>query len=193
MNPKPLLLAGILSLALVTLGQVFWNASEAQEKTTQREGGKGTKARVVEEEGPAGHQTIGIDESTIVEPSGKELTLLFSALMAWNYEPESNSPPPEKIKSLQGRRVRLTGFMFPLQEGKFIRYFCLLRTTQTCCYGPRPQFNQYVFVEMEKPTEFHRLDPVSCVGTFRVEPSPKEGYIYRIEGKGCEPISREAK
>jgi hypothetical protein len=79
--------------------------------------------------------------------------------------------------------------MYPLQQGDSIQYFCLLRTTQTCCYGPRPQFNQYVFVEMMTPTPFHRLDPVSCAGTFRVEPAPDEGYIYRIEGQNCESIS----
>ena len=193
MNPKTLLIAGILSWALVTLEPGFWNVSESQEKAAKTENGKGTKAQVVEEKGPSGHQTIGIDESTVVEPSGKEPTLHFSALMAWDYKPESNSPPPEKIKSLHGRKVRITGFMFPLQEGKSIQYFCLLRTTQTCCYGPRPQFNQYVFVEMAKPTEFYRLDPVSCVGVFRVEPTPKEGFIYRMEGRSCEPISREVK
>ena len=81
--------------------------------------------------------------------------------------------------------------MYPLQQGDAIQYFCLLRTTQTCCYGPRPQFNQYVFVEMDKPTPFHRLDPVACVGKFRVEPTPDEGYIYRMVGEKCESISRK--
>jgi hypothetical protein len=45
---------------------------------------------------------------------------------------------------------------------------------------------------MESPTRFYRLDPVSCVGNFRVEPTPDEGYIYRIEGQNCESISAKA-
>ena len=82
----------------------------------------------------------------------KETPLTFKTLMNWDYDVANNSPAPEIVKKLDGRKVRLTGFMYPLQEGKSIQYFCLLRTTQTCCYGPRPQYNQYVFVEMEKPT-----------------------------------------
>lgn len=189
MKTRPLL-AVILILVIASLGPGFWYVCESQEKAAKRDDIKGNKVGVVEEEGPAGHQTIGIDESSILEDSGKELLLRFSSLMTWDYKPESNSPPPEKIKKLHGRTIRLTGFMFPLQEGKSIQYFCLLRTTQTCCYGPRPQYNQYVFVEMAKPTEFHRLDPISCVGTFKVEPTPQEGFIYRLEGKNCETLSK---
>jgi len=109
--------------------------------------------------------------------------------MTWEYEADNDTRPPEKVAKLDGRKVKLTGFMYPLQQGDSIQYFCLLRTTQTCCYGPRPQFNQYVFVEMVTPTPFYRLDPVSCVGKFKVEPTPEEGFIYRIEGEKCESIS----
>ncbi len=109
--------------------------------------------------------------------------------MIWEYDADNDTPPPEKVEKLDGRKVKLTGFMYPLQQGDSIQYFCLLRTTQTCCYGPRPQFNQYVFVEMDAPTPFYRLDPVSCVGKSRVEPTPDEGYIYRIEGEKCESTS----
>jgi hypothetical protein len=189
MKTKPLL-AVIVVLAVAVLGPGLWNGSEAQENATQKEDSKGNKVGVVDETGPAGHQTIGIDESTISGDSGEELLLRFSTLMTWDYQPEGNPPPPEKVKRLNGRTVHLTGFMYPLQEGNSIQYFCLLRTTQTCCYGPRPQYNQYVFVEMAKPTEFHRLDPISCVGTFKVEPSPQEGFIYRLEGQSCETLSK---
>lgn len=178
----------ILIFAIASMGLGLWNSSESQEKPTQREVIKGDKVRVIEEKGPAGHKTIGIDENTILEDYGKEFLLRFSTLMAWDYKPENNFSPPEEIKSLDGRTVRITGFMFPLQEGKTIQYFCLLRTTQTCCYGPRPQFNQYVFVEMEKTIPFHRLAPVSCAGVFRVDPSPDEGFIYRMEGKSCREV-----
>jgi hypothetical protein len=68
-----------------------------------------------------------------------------------------------------------------------MRVFCLLRSTQTCCYGPRPQYNQYVFVEMPKPARFERLAPVVVEGKFIVDPKPDEGYIYRMEGQSVRP------
>jgi len=181
----------IFTMALLCLGQGLWQVSDAQDKEGEKADSKGTKVQVTEEKGPAGHKTIGIDESSIVEEAGRELPLTFSTLMTWKYEVGNNPSPPENVTKLDGRNVRLTGFMYPLQEGKSIQYFCLLRTTQTCCYGPRPQYNQYVFVEMQKPTTFYRLDPVSCMGKFRVDPAPDEGFIYRMEGKACEPVGRK--
>jgi hypothetical protein len=163
-----------------------------QHKKDDTTKGKTSGVIIKEEKGPSGHSTIGIDENSIDIDPTQTLALTFASLMRWEYDADSDTPPPEKVAELDGRRVRLTGFMYPLQQGDPIQYFCLLRTTQTCCYGPRPQFNQYVFVEMDAPTQFYRLDPVSCAGTFRVEPMPDEGYIYRIEGEKCEAISKKS-
>ena len=116
-----------------------------------------------------------------------------TAFMTWDYDVSTNPQPPEDIKKANGRKIKLIGFMYPLQQGKSIQYFCLLRTTQTCCYGPRPQYNQYVFVEMKTPTSFHRLDPVSCTGKLRVEPTPDEGFIYRMEGETCSVVYKKGK
>lgn len=147
--------------------------------------------RIQKEKGPAGHSTIGIVESAIEQDTTKTLRLSFSKLMSWEYEAQKDTPAPDMIAKLDGRKVKITGFMYPLQQGTKIQYFCLLRTTQTCCYGPRPQYNQYIFVEMGAPTPFFRLDPVACAGTFNVEPNPDEGYIYRLEGETCNAVSEK--
>jgi hypothetical protein len=172
-----------LALTLAPLGD--WDLSEAQQKEEK----KGSKVRIIEEKGPAGHKTIGIDESSLGEDAGKEMILTFTSLMKWEYDAKKNSSPPESVKKLDGRKVRIMGFMYPLQEGANIQNFCLLRSTQTCCYGPKPQYNQYIFVEMAKPTQFRRVDPVSCVGVLKVNPSPDEGFIYRMEGISCQAVA----
>ena len=181
------------SLVLIILNPWILRISGAQEATNKAKNKEKGEIVIRKETGPSGHSTIGIDESSIETASKKALALTFSNLMTWKYDADGNSPPPEKIKKLDGRKVKLVGFMYPLQQGDSIQYFCLLRTTQTCCYGPRPQFNQYVFVEMQTSTRFHRLDPVSCEGKFRVEPTPEEGYIYRVEGEKCETVSGKDK
>ena len=176
----------VLSVAVAMMcvgGMTLTTAQGADKKTeTVEQGGVVIK----KEKGPAGHATIGIVEDALDLEKVKETPLTFKTLMNWDYDVRNNSPAPEIVQKLDGRKVRLTGFMYPLQEGKEIQYFCLLRSTQTCCYGPRPQYNQYVFVEMDKPTTFYRLDPVSCVGRFKVDPAPDEGFIYRMEGMTCE-------
>jgi hypothetical protein len=182
---KRLLLSLLLGLALALAPLGGWDLSKAQQKEEK----KRNKVRIIEEKGPAGHKTIGIDESSIGEDAGKEVPLTFTSLMKWEYDAKRNSSPPESVKKLDGRKVRIIGFMYPLQEGANIQNFCLLRSTQTCCYGPKPQYNQYIFVEMVKPTQFRRLDPVSCVGLLRVNPSPDEGFIYRMEGISCQAVA----
>jgi hypothetical protein len=180
---KRLFLTLLLGLALAP--GLLGDFSEAQQKEEK----KGSEVRIIEEKGPAGHKTIGIDESSFGEDVGKEMRLTFASLMKWEYDAKKNSSPPESVKRLDGRKIRITGFMYPLQEGANIQKFCLLRSTQTCCYGPKPQYNQYIFVEMVKPTQFYRLDPVSCVGLLGVDPSPDEGFIYRMEGISCQAVA----
>lgn len=176
------LLSG-LALSLALAGA--WGPSHAQ----QGEGRKRGKVRVFEEEGPAGHKSIGVDESSLGEDPGKETPVTFASLMEWEYDAGENSQPPERVKRLDGRKVRIVGFMYPLQGGEKIKTFAIIRSTQTCCYGPRPQYNQYILVEMVKPVQFRRFDPVSCVGVFRVDPSPDEGFIYRMEGESCRAVA----
>ena len=72
---------------------------------------------------------------------------------------------PKAIQALSGHTVSCIGFMYPLEAGSKIKEFCLLRSTQTCCYGPRPQFNQYLLVECRKPVSFERFAPIIVQGS----------------------------
>jgi hypothetical protein len=144
---------------------------------------------LVQDEGyQAGHYTIGINEKALQRDAQ---TLLFSTLKKWRFEPERPSPAPQEVLENDNRLVKVTGFMYPLQSGAQINTFCLLRSTQTCCYGPKPQYNQYVLVEMDHPVPFERLRPIEVAGTFFVEPRPEDGYIYRMEGKSLKTPDKE--
>ena len=136
-----------------------------------------------------GHRTIGIDEAS-TSPDG-ELFLRFTTLGQWEYDPKSPSPCPRAVQELSGRDISCIGFMYPLEAGSELKTFCLLRSTQTCCYGPRPQYNQYLLVEMKSPVTFERLTPVIVKGKFYPDPQPEQGYIYRMEGKSVTPVRDE--
>ncbi len=134
-----------------------------------------------------GHTTIGIDEKS--RKTEKMSLVRFALLGEWNYDPKAPADAPAGIRELAGKDVSCVGFMYPLEPGTTIRSFCLLRTTQTCCYGPRPQYNQYLLVEMKQSVKFERMKPVIVEGTFFADPQPSQGYIYRIEGKSLIPVS----
>jgi len=131
----------------------------------------------------AGHNTIGIDETAAGSAAGA--LLRFATLGEWPFDPKAPAPCPPSVQAWNGRDVTCVGFMYPLEPGAALRSFCLLRTTQTCCYGPRPQYNQYLLVEMKSPTPFERLRPVLVRGRFVVDPQPDQGFIYRLEGTAC--------
>ena len=125
----------------------------------------------------------GHDSLQIGEQARRSGYLYFNTLESWAYSRESPTPCPQSVMAANGSKVKLTGFMFPLQDADNLTIFALLRSTQTCCYGPRPQYNQYVFVEMAQPVKFERLAPVVVEGRFFVDPKPDQGYIYRMEGE----------
>jgi hypothetical protein len=128
------------------------------------------------ETGPGGHATIGV-----METAASGSTLTFALLGKWQYHPSGSVPCPPEIAAHDGTTASLVGFMYPLAQGDRIKVFCLLRNTQTCCFGPRPQFNQYLFVETKEPVAFERRRPIQVRGHFKVDPEPTQGYIYRFE------------
>ena len=142
------------------------------------------------ETNPLGHTFIGIEEKI---QSGEGSTVLhFALLEQWVYTPQLPPPCPSGLSKLNDKEVTCVGFMYPLEEGNSIKTFCLMRTTQTCCYGPRPQYNQYLLVEMKTPVKFERMAPVAVKGKFIIDPQPSQGYIYRIEGSKVVSAADEA-
>lgn len=148
---------------------------------TSTSGNAALEIGIGSEKGVEGHNTIGIDENTLKSSAHRNF-LHFTTLGGWNYNIDAKTPCPQAIQELSGHDFDCVGFMYPLQTGDKIKDFCLLRSTQTCCYGPRPQFNQYILVEMKEPVKFQRMSPVMISGKFFVEPRPDDGYIYRMEG-----------
>lgn len=174
-------------LALIT-GLIAANHTEfaLRSRRTAAAAGDGVQVRI-EDDGISGHRTIGIAESS-GSPSGTRF-LSYSLLGRWAYDPQTHGACPPEIQAEDGRPATCIGFMYPLEPGAALKTFCLLRTTQTCCYGPRPNWNQYLLVEMSAPVRFERLKPVTVTGVFHVDPRPEEGYIYRLEGRIMTPAA----
>lgn len=161
---------GLPILAALCIGNYWeYHHRSAQPRTTP-------DVAVRTEDGKGGHANIGISEGT-----ADAQALTFALLGSWNYQTINGPPCPPEVQSHHGQQRMVTGFMYPLAQADTLKVFCLLRTTQTCCFGPRPQFNQYLFVETRDPVPFERQRPVQVVGTFQVDPQPMQGYIYRLE------------
>ena len=182
---KKLFALGLPIILLVFAADQVW--SVIAERSAHGLSQSAMQISVKAETGATGHNTIGIDEQSL-GAGGGERFLHFATLQQWDYTVDHKVPCPSVIQGLSGKKFESVGFMYPLQTGEQIKVFCLLRSTQTCCYGPRPQFNQYILVEMKEPVKFRRLTPVMVTGKFFVDPKPADGYVYRMEGESLTPV-----
>lgn len=78
---------------------------------------------------------------------------------------------PEWLKGLNGKKVRVRGFMKPsgVQEG--IPQFVFVRSTDLCCFGPKGKVYHLIAVTLKNgiTTDYISLTPFDVVGTFRIE------------------------
>ncbi len=81
-----------------------------------------------------------------------------------------SSPAP--VLSLDGQRVRLPGFIVPLEsdEGGLISEFLLVPYFGACIHVPPPPPNQIVYVTLEAPFDLVSMQqPYWIEGTLRVQ------------------------
>jgi hypothetical protein len=136
-----------------------------------------------------------------LEEENGYLKLGFDRLASYRFrvpefDPAANpgvTPPtgeeqiPESLKSLSGKKVRLTGFMLPLKmEGSLVTEFLLLSDPMMCCYGIVPDMNQWVIVKMKKGVRPLQDVPLAFFGTLKVGAMFEQGYmtgIYLLDGE----------
>ena len=96
---------------------------------------------------------------------------------------------------LDGRQVRLPGYVVPLEEGKAgLSEFLLVPYFGACIHTPPPPSNQVVHVMPAKPASFRSMDTVWVNGTIRV--ARHDSYMgassYRVEATSVEPYVEKA-
>ncbi len=92
---------------------------------------------------------------------------------------------PEAIESLDGKRIRIRGYMLPTAQNRGIKSFVLVRDNQECCFGPGAALYDCMLVELTggKSTTYS-FKPVAVEGTFSIREIVVDGMhlaIYRID------------
>lgn len=79
--------------------------------------------------------------------------------------------PPAVVADLNGKRVRLGGYVVPLDfEATRIKEFLLVPFVGACIHVPPPPANQIVYVKIADGIEVTGVfDPVSVTGTMKTE------------------------
>lgn len=97
----------------------------------------------------------------------------------------------ERAKSLDGQRIRISGYMLPDSKSKNIKQFVLLKNTE-CKFGPGGQADHLINVLMAKDaTATYRDDAVAVEGTLRIKPfQGPDGNTWSIYDLECDVFEK---
>jgi hypothetical protein len=88
---------------------------------------------------------------------------------------------PAAVVRLHQKKLRLQGFMMPLEPGETQRHFLLASVPLTCGFCTPGGPESMVEVRTSKPVKY-RLEAVVVEGTFHVLQNDPYGLYYRITG-----------
>ncbi len=91
--------------------------------------------------------------------------------MSMKRKQPGGNQPPRVVGELNGKRVKIGGYVVPLDfEATTIKEFLLVPFVGACIHVPPPPANQIVYVKSEKGFEIAgQFDPVWVTGTLKTE------------------------
>jgi hypothetical protein len=103
-----------------------------------------------------------------------------------NMEPVIASAPqllPKWLKDLDGKRIRLRGFMYPPFDNEDLPGFVLARDNEICCFGRNPKVYDLVSVVMREnhTTDYIEGRPFDVVGDFHIGDTIEPGELFWID------------
>jgi len=113
-------------------------------------------------------------------------------LKVLNMEPVVPDAPdkfPQWLKDLEGKRIRLRGYMRPGELSEELPFFVLARDTQACCFGPNTKAYDIIPVMMREgvTTDYIHLRPFDITGVFHInverdlDDENKVEFLYLID------------
>ena len=89
---------------------------------------------------------------------------------------------PDWLNDLNGKRIRIRGFMYPtfIQDG--IERFLLARDNDICCFGRDPKIYDIIAVSLEAGDTASYIEgrPFDVVGQLRIEPDSSGDTLDRL-------------
>lgn len=127
--------------------------------------------RKFKSEGPEGAWRVSYDDIDLLKVLNMEPV-----------PPDAADKFPGWLKGLDGKRIRIRGFMFPPFSQTGIHAFGLARDNQICCFGRNPKIYDVFDVHMRDgvTTEYLPNRPFDVVGVFHIRPEAEEGKLFRL-------------
>jgi len=117
----------------------------------------------------------------VAPPNGGIFEVKMQELGNFEYNSDKGGNIPEDVKKLTGVKVRVRGFMIPLDQADNISHFSLVPSLFACCFGQPPQIQHQIVVHTPKGKAVSYFpDEIICEGTLKVDEKKEDGYIVSV-------------
>jgi hypothetical protein len=112
---------------------------------------------------------------------GDVLELTIKELGNFEYDQEHGGNIPADVKGLTGSKIRVRGFMIPMDQAENITQFALVPSLFACCFGQPPQIQHTIVVTCPKGKAVgYCPDEIIVEGALKVQEKKDDGYIVSI-------------
>ncbi len=113
--------------------------------------------------------------------AGQVLDTTIKDLGNFEYDSDKGGNVPADVLALSGSKVRLRGFMIPMEQAEKITQFALVPSLFACCYGQPPQIQHTIVVHCPKGKAVgYHPDEIVVEGVLTVEEKKDEGFIVSL-------------
>ena len=100
----------------------------------------------------------------------------------FDYEASKGGNIPADVAALSGTRIKVPGFMIPLDQAENISQFALVPSLVGCCqFGQPPQIQHTIVVHCPAGKAVSYFpDEISIVGILKVQERKEDGYITSV-------------
>ena len=125
---------------------------------------------------------------------GETLQIQIKELGNFDYDPDKGGNIPDDVKALTGMKVRLRGFMIPMDQASNVTSFALVPDLFACCFGQPPQV-QHMVISTCPPGKAVSYYPDELVveGTLKVDEKKEDGFIvslFEMEVSSVKPAAK---
>lgn len=125
----------------------------------------------------------------VPSPSGQVLEMSIKELGNFDYDQEKGGNIPVDVKAMTGSKLRLRGYMIPMDQAESITQFALVPSLFSCCFGQPPQIQHTIVVNCPKGKAVSYCpDEIVVEGTLNVEEKKDDGFIISIFEVECSSV-----
>ncbi len=125
---------------------------------------------------------------------GETVEMTIKELGNFDFDQDHGGNIPADVKAMSGEKLRLRGFMIPMDQAENITQFALVPSLFACCFGQPPQIQHTIVVNCPKGKAVgYCPDEIIVEGKLNVEEKKDDGYIvsiFQIETSSVKPAPK---